>query len=105
MPVSQAEAAKMKRLAQEGKTIANINREDFPDYEYYDIYDVVYAGGQMSARGTKKMITNRLKSLSTATQQQQQTIIDDIGGLVEHMYNNVKANQQTMERIRKALGE
>jgi len=47
-----------KKLAREGKTISNIYRDDLSEYEYWEIYDVVYEDGGKSMLGVKRAITN-----------------------------------------------
>jgi hypothetical protein len=105
MDVSKKDADKMRRLAGEGKTIAKIQREDFPDHDYWDVYLEVYASGQRSAQGVKKMITSRLNQLADADKATRQGIIEELHGLVWHLYENHKGTQKTLRRIRQALGE
>ncbi|WP_286884824.1 hypothetical protein [Aneurinibacillus sp. UBA3580] len=59
------------RLAKEGKQISKIWEEDFPEYDYLDIYWEVYGAGKRSALGTKRMIINRLHKLTTVPKREQ----------------------------------
>ncbi len=42
MTVVKKDSEKMKRLAQEGKQISKIQKEDFREYSYWDIYILKY---------------------------------------------------------------
>jgi radical SAM superfamily enzyme with C-terminal helix-hairpin-helix motif len=88
------------RLAKEGKQISKIWEEDFPEYDYIDIYWEVYGAGERSALGTKRMITNRLHKLTTVPKREQQEIIDEINELVSHMYTRYRESQKKLDEIR-----
>jgi hypothetical protein len=104
MAIPKSDSAMMIKLAQEGKQIAKIWREDFPKYEYQDIYFEVYGNGERSAKGLKVMITNRLNSIQgTSSKKQQKLIIDELHDLVWHLYEQHKSNQKKIDSIRKAL--
>lgn len=94
---------KIQELAKEGKMISRIWREDFPEYDYVEIYMAVYGGGEKSSLGVKRMITNRLNKLSTARQPERGEIIVEIKDLVWHLYDRYKKNQQKLEKVRKAI--
>ena len=93
----------MTRLAQEGKQISDIWRDNFPELGYWDIYIEVYGSGQRSSRGIKKMITARLNKMVDATKPQRRVISKELNDLVWHLYNNHKINQYKIDKIRKAL--
>ncbi len=94
----------IQRLAREGKQISKIQRENFPVYDYMDIYGVVYGGGDNSARGVKRMISTRLQSLEKAGQKQERTkIIKEVSDLVWDLYDRVQSNQSKLDGIRKIL--
>jgi len=95
---------KMRILAKEGKPISRI-MEDFPGESYWDIYFEVYGNGERSALGVKRMISNRLNQVVDATKQERKRIVDELNGLVWHLYDNHKANQKKLQAIRKTLGE
>lgn len=105
MTISKTDSQKMRRLAKEGKQISRICTEDFPDYEYLDVYWEVYGSGGRSAQGIKRMITERLNSLVEANKAERKLIVGEIDGLVWHLYSNHKQNQQKLEKLRKILGE
>lgn len=106
MPISKPESEKMRRLAKEGKQISKIVSDDFPNYEYLEVYLEVYASGERSARGVKRMISTRLNELvAVGAKADRKIIVEELHDLVWHLYENHKANQQKLEKIRAVLGE
>jgi len=103
MVIPKKDSDKMKNLVREGKQIAKIAREDFPEYDYWDIYSEVYGSGEQSARGVKTMISNRLNQLLSADTQTRQSIINEVNDLIWYLYDNYKGNQRKLERIRSVL--
>lgn len=99
------DSEKIIQLAREGKLISRIWEEDFPNYDYWDIYWQVYDSGEKSSLGTKRMITNRLKKLPSLTQKQQEEIIGEINELVEHLYTRYKESQHKLDEIRGVIGD
>jgi len=95
----------MKNLAREGKQISKISVEDFPEYDYWDIYSEVYGAGEQSAQGVKWMITNRLNQLVAANARDRQDIIDELNELIWYLYQNYRSNQRKLDNIRQVLGE
>ena len=96
----------IKTLAREGKTISKIMEQDYPDYEYWEIYEAVYNAGGKSALGVKRTIANRLATLLTTRKKQEKTeIIEEIDELVWHLYESLKSSQKKLDVIRKALTE
>lgn len=105
MTIPKADVQRMARLAQEGKTIADIWREDFQEkYPYWDVYWAIRGEGQASALGVKRSISNRLKKLETCGRADRHAIIREIGDLVWHLYGNYRASQDKIERVRQGLG-
>lgn len=96
---------KIIQLAREGKIISRIRDEDFPSYDYWEIYWAVNAGGEKSSQGVKRMITNRLKKLETAKGEDRAELVKEIGGLVWYLYRRYQDSQSKLERVRKAIQE
>jgi len=95
---------KMVLLAREGKRISKICKEDFQDeYTYDDVYFEVYAEGERSAMGVKRMISNRLKKLSTLSPQEQEKMIEEIDDHVWYLYSRYKESQTRIEDIRNII--
>ena len=102
--MEKREEQKIRQLASEGKQISKIKKDDFPHYEYEEVYWVVYGIGNRSARGVKRMIATRLQSLEQAGQKQERTkIIEEVSELVWDLYDRVKKNQTKLEKIREIL--
>lgn len=104
MAIPKKDADRMKNLVKEGKQISKIVAEDFPQYDYWDVYSQIYGSGEQSAQGVKWMITNRLNQLVQANAQKRQDIIDELNDLILYLYNNYKSNQNKLDSIRQILG-
>jgi hypothetical protein len=106
MPISKKDQAAIHSLAKEGKPISKILDEDFPEYEYWEIYEVVHAGGGKSALGAKRTIANRLITLSNSGKKQERdAIIEEIDDLVWHLYESLKTSQRKLDAIRKIISK
>ena len=98
------DTAGIQALAKEGKQISKIMEQDYPEHEYWDIYEAVYSGRGKSALGVKRTIANRLATLvDTGRKQEREEIIDEVEELVWHLYEGLKTSQQKLQAIRKAL--
>ncbi|MFQ5329679.1 MAG: hypothetical protein ACE5D4_06805 [Thermodesulfobacteriota bacterium] len=96
----------IQELAKEGKQLSKIMKNDFPEYEYWEIYEAVHDGGGKSALGVKRTIANRLNTLVTTRNKGVRTeIIEEAEELVWHLYDSLKSSQQKIEAIRKALNK
>ncbi len=106
MAISKSDSKKMQRLAQEGKQISRIVKEDFPHLDYWDVYFEVYNAGERSSRGIKRMITTRLDAMAASrSKSERKTMVKELHELVWHLYNNHKTNREKLSKIRAALGE
>ena len=104
MAITKADSEKMRRLAQEGKQISRIFVDDFPELDYWEVYIEVYAAGERSSRGIKRMITTRLNAIAESTSRSERAkIVEDLHSLVWHLYNNHKTNHEKLAKIRAAL--
>ena len=91
-------------LAKEGKQISKIMEQDYPEYDYWEIYWAVHDAGGKSALGTKRIITKRLETLaSTGKKDERRAIIEEVDDLVWHLYESLKSSQLKLQAIRKAL--
>jgi len=98
--MDKRDSEKMIQLAREGKIISRICEEDFPQYDYWDVYFEVYQAGEKSSVGAKRMITNRLNKLSSLPKREQTELINEINELVCYLYNRYKESQQKLDDIR-----
>lgn len=104
MGISDKDVKAMQKFAREGKLISRIQKENFSQYDYWDIYTCVYRLGERSSLGVKAMITARLNQLvSTRRTNERKIIIQEIKQLVSHLYERYKENQEKLEKIRKIL--
>ena len=104
MPISKPDSVKMQRLAQEGKKIADIWKQEFPKMTYWDVYFEIYGAGGRGAMGVKRMITNRINSIAKSTSpNERKEIAKELQELVWHLYNNHKTNHVKLSEIRAAL--
>lgn len=102
--MNQKDKAAIRSLAQEGKQISKIMEQDYPEHDYWEIYWAVRDGDGKSALGVKRTIANRLTTLAgTGKKQERQAIIEEVEDLVWHLYESLKASQQKLQAIRKAL--
>lgn len=96
--------AAIQILAKEGKQISKIMEQDYPEYDYWEIYWAVHDAGGKSALGAKRTITKRLETLaSTGKKGERQAIIQEVDDLVWHLYESLKSSQQKLQAIREAL--
>ena len=98
--MDKRDSEKMIQLAREGKLISKICDEDFPQYDYWDVYFEVYEAGEKSSVGAKRMITNRLNKLSSLPKKEQAELIKEIDKLVCYFYDRYKESQQKLDDIR-----
>lgn len=102
--MNKKDVSAIQALAKEGKRLSKIMEEDFPDYEYWEIYEAVYDGGGKSALGAKRTIANRLATLAkTGKTKEREVIIEEVEELVWHLYDSLKSSQQKLQAIRKTL--
>ena len=106
MPIVKKDKTAIQSLAKEGKPISKIMDEDFPEYPYWEIYEIVYDGGGKSALGVKRTIANRLAQLTgTRKQGERQEIIEEVEDLVWHLYESLKNSQRKLDAIRKVMNQ
>jgi hypothetical protein len=105
MAVTKKDAETIRNLVKEGKRITRIVRDDFPEYDYWEVYSTAYGAGERGAQGVKRMITNRLNVLCEVNKDERQNIIDELDDLIWYLYNNFKTNQGKLDSIRQALGK
>ena len=101
--MEEKDAKRIQQLVQEGKMISKVLEEDFPEYEYWDIYEAAWDRGEQSAMGVKRSIANRLGALNSANKEERNRIITEIDELVWHLYEKLKASQKKLGGIRKLL--
>lgn len=104
--MNKKDSETMIRQAKEGKQISKIWTEDFPEYDYWEIYMEVYGSGERSSIGVKRMITARLNKLVSADQKKdREKIIEELNELVFHLYSRYKSSQQKLDEIRSIINK
>jgi len=103
MDISKKDAAKMKLLAQEGKQVSKIQKENFANYTYEQIYAVIYEAGGRAAQGMKRMITIKLNKLLHSKKETRKVLVRETQHLVTDLFENYKKNQKKLDKIRKLL--
>lgn len=103
MGIPKRDSDEMIRLAQEGKMISKIVIENYPQYSYEEVRNVVHSAGQRSALGIKRMITTRLNDVVSANKATREMLVDELHELVEMLYTNNKINQERLDNIREII--
>lgn len=104
MSLSNDDRDRIARLVREGRKITEVWREEFPEFDYDDVYWAAYGRGARSAQGAKKMITSRLRrARRTKGRERRAEILDEIDGLVTALYEDHKRMARKLRSIRTAL--
>lgn len=103
--MDERDSKKIIQLAREGKEISKICEEDFPQYDYWDVYFEVIVAGEKSSVGVKRMITNRLKKITSVPKDEQVELIDEINHLISHLYDRYKESQIKLDKIRNVINK
>jgi len=96
------DSKRMIQLSREGKTISKIWEEDFSNYGYWEIYWEVNLAGEPSAVGTKRKIRSGLEKLKKVNPGQEE-LVEEINGLVWHLYHRYKESQHKLDDFRKII--
>ena len=105
MDISKKDAAKMRRLAQEGKQVAKIQKEDFPDLTWWDVRWVLELAGTSSSLGLMREITGKLNR-ARKTVKKDKKLSDAllrVNNLARQLYERGKEDYKRLDRIRKAV--
>jgi len=104
MTISKQVFKKICKLAQEGKTCAHIQREDYPNLTWWDIRGVLELAGTSSSRGLMQEITNKLnKARGTVKDKKLSDDLLRVGDLARQLYERGKEDYKRLNRIRKAI--
>ena len=105
MAISKQVSKKICKLAQEGKTCAHIQREDFPNLTWWDIRWVLELAGTSSSLGLMREITGKLNR-ARKTVKKDKKLSDDllrVNKLARQLYERSKEDYKRLDRIRKAV--
>jgi hypothetical protein len=104
--MEQKDAIEIQKLVREGKQISKVMEEDYPEYEYWEIYMAAYDGGERSALGIKRMITTRLNKMAESKKpSERKEIQEELDNLVWCLYKSLKDNQKKLEKIRAVINK
>ncbi len=99
MALSTENKEKVQQLVSEGKQIAKIQRANFPDTDYWEIYFAAMDVGIRSIVGVKKMIAVRLNALIKIDDEaRRKEIVLELQRLTWDMYERLKSNQTKLEK-------
>lgn len=102
--MDERDIEKMIKLAREGKRLYKIWEEDFPQYDYWDIYMEINEAGKKGALVTRNKITYRLNKLQQRmSKKERQEVLDEITELVDHLYIRYKESQKKLQEIRNVI--
>lgn len=106
MTISKQVREKICKLAQEGKTCAQIQREDFPDLTWWDIRGgVLEKAGISSSQGIMQEITGKLNKARKTVNKDKKLSADllRVSKLARQLYERSKEDYKRLNRIRKAV--
>jgi DNA-binding ferritin-like protein (Dps family) len=95
---------KIEHMIMKGEKMETIAQEIGGNCTWQDIQQYCWESGAMSWRGSKKMISNRLKKFKTATtQQERETLADEIDESVSYLYYCAKQMRERILAVEGAL--
>ena len=103
--ISKTDAPAVEKMITAGSTFDEIVKKFGGKYHWTDVQAYAWGSGKMSWRGSKKMISTRLKKLrAKATLPSDQAAIDEINVRITYLYNCARALQAKLEAIQKVVG-
>ncbi len=105
MDISKKDAAKIQQLAQEGKQVSKIQKEDFPNLTWWDIRGVLEEAGTSSSLGLMREITGKLNKARETVNKDKKLSNDllRVNKLARQLYERGKEDYKRLDRIRKAV--
>lgn len=102
--ITKDDAAQIEKMITAGSTFDEIVKKLKNRYHWTEIQAYAWGSGKMSWRGSKKMISTRLKKLrGKMTSSQDQASIDEINMRITYLYNCARALQTKLEAIQKVV--
>ncbi len=97
-----AQKKRISRMAQDGRSIVEI--ADKHKLDYGIVQAVLWQQGTLSLQGSKSLISRRLRSLKTATRQDERArLVEDVQAQVDYIYYAARQLQAQRDRIRKTI--
>ena len=104
MAITRQVTTKICKLAQENKTCAQIQRDDFPNLTWWEIRCELEKAGMSSSRGTMHEITSKLnKTRGTLKDKKLSADLKRVNELARQLYERGKEDYKRLNRIRKAV--
>ena len=104
MQFNDRQKQKIEHMITKGDKMESIAREIGGNCNWQDIQEFCWETGAMSWRGSKKMISNRLKRFKTATTQaDREKLSVEIGASVHYLYYCAKQMRERIVAVEKAL--
>ena len=106
MAVSERDSKTIRRLAQEGKTCAKIQQEDFPNLTWWDVRGVLEQAGTSSSLGIMRTISGKLNKIFRSRPPDKFTAaLLSVKKLATQLYERSREDYKKLNKIRKALEE
>ena len=104
MTISKQVKRKIYKLAQEGKTCARIQQEDFPNLSWWDIRGVLEEAGTSSSLGIMKTISGKLNTIVRSQSSDELSAeLLNVKKLATQLYERNREDYKRLSRIRKAI--
>ena len=104
MTISKEVTKKICKLAKEGKTCVQIQREDFPNLTWWDVRGVLEVAGTSSSLGLMREISYKLNKASrTVKDKRLSNDLLRVRKLARQLYDRGKEDYKRLNRIRKAV--
>jgi len=104
MTFSNKQKQKIEHMIMKGEKMENIAKEIGGNCTWQDIQSYCWESGAMSWRGSKKMISNRLKKFKTATTQaNREQLANEIEESVSYLYYCAKQMRERIMAVENAL--
>ena len=105
MAISKQVSKRICKLAQEGKTCVQIQREDFPNLTWWDVRWVLELAGTSSSLGLMREITGKLNRARKTVKKDKKlsVVLLRVNNLARQLYERGKEDYKRLDRIRKAV--
>ena len=106
MQFTDVQAAQIAGMINKGEKFYVIAKKIGKGCTWQDIQAFCWQTGEMSWRGSKKMISSRLNRLPTAsTRQEREQLASEIAKRVDYLYNCAKAMKDRLDALEKAAAK
>lgn len=105
MAISKQVSKRICKLAHEGKTCVQIQREDFPNLTWWDVRWELELAGTSSSLGLMREITGKLNRARKTVKKDKKLSVAllRVNNLARQLYERGKEDYKRLDRIRKAV--